>query len=581
MKLRNRYLFPFITLIFACTATSAFAQSELVVEWADADGEVVVNALHDAIANDSIRPGDRVYVLRRGGRYWNQDRIDVDGFHLRIHGETRSEADPAQALVCGPSAIEDCGHAIVQRVHKDDGSITDKMIQTTGSRSHMTIDHIWIMGQTDQGVRSGYQPIQMNANDSRYAFDNVVFDRNDSQHLGISGTNTDLFVTNSKFRNIFGPTQQLEGMGMQFDAGADTVVVENSTFLNIGFTLMMNEAAPINYLRVNNNTFVNIGRTFTSGAIWKEAYVVNNVFINYFWHGEQPSEYEDPNALGDYRGFFDIRSMPPQFGANLDRRIVLANNTFWRDEQFAAMMPDNIRAQPVISDTTAAWFAAFDGMVMQDNYLERTPVLYSYPADIIPAMVANIADLRGGSSAATRYDYDPGRDEACPTCNIWPVPEQFSYDDEDLFTGGVGGMIPVGDLNWFPPGVVEFYYEIQAFYVALVEDLAGERGDLLLEATIEAETGVLENATVAPVEGFTYYEMQTTGFVEWDFEMAAAGAYDLAISTRMAHGTRGNHVSIDGKRFKNQAFPGNGEFVFDVDVLGRDWVEYRITPDSI
>ncbi len=453
------------------------------------------------------------------------------------------------------------------------------MIQTDGSGSHMTIDNVWIMGVSSNGVRTAYQPIQMNASDSRYSYDNVVFDKNNWQHLGNAGANTDLTVTNSTFRNIFGPAQQWEGMGMQFDAGADSVIIENNTFLNIGFTVVKNEAAPVNYLRANHNTFVNVGRNFSSGAIWKEAYITNNAFVNYFWHGEQPSEYEDPNRFDDFAGFIGIGPMPSIFGTDLDRRIVVANNSFWRDDAFAAGMPDDIRAQPVVSDTTLGWFAAFDGMVMENNYTDVRAEVATYPSDVIPGMIQNITELRGGSSTAALYNYDPGRDETCFACNIWPLPEDFSYTTAMLLDAGTDGL-PLGNLNWFPDSKTDFEAN-KADYVAAVEALAGSRIELTVEGSAEADAGALASASVEGVEGFTFYRMESSGFIEWTFDIATAGTYDLSISTRLAFGTKGQHMTIDGQRFKNQAFSGNGEFVWDAGVLGSDWVDYRITPDSI
>ena len=578
MKLSYRLLILTLVLGAVGSASTAYAQSEMVVEWADSNGDVIVNALRDVIANDTLRPDDRVYVLKRGGFYWNEDRIQVEGFHLRIHGQTAEEADPAEAFVCGTNFDEDCGPAIIQRKTRDDGSVDGLMIQTSGSGSHMTFDNVWFMGQTSDGVRTSWQPIRMNANDSQYSFDNVVFDRNNWQHLGNAGANTDLTVTNSLFRNIFGPAQQWEGMGMQFDAGADSVIIENNSFMNLGFTVIKNEAAPINYFRANHNTFINVGRTFSSGSLWKEGYITNNVFVNYFWHGEQPSEYEDPNAIGDFRGFFDVWSMPSQFGTNLDRRIVVANNSFWRDEAFAAGMPDDIRAQPVFSDSTMGWFAAFDGMVMQDNFTDVRAEVATYP-DVVPDMIQNITELRGGSSTAQLYNYDPGRDEGCFECNIWPTPEDFSYETAMLVDAGTDGLA-LGDLNWFPDDKADFEAN-KADYVAAVEALAGARIELTIVASEEADMGTLTSASVQGVEGFTYYRMESSGSIEWTFEIPTAGTYDLAIGTRMAFGTKGQHLTIDGQRFKNQAFPGNGEFVWDGNVLGPDWVEYRITPDSI
>ena len=579
MKLSYRLLILTLMLGAIGSASTAFGQSEIVVEWADSNGDVIVNALRDAIANDDPRPDDRVYVLKRGGLYWNEDRIEVEGFHLRIHGQTADEADPAEAFVCGANFDEDCGPAIIQRKTREDGSVDGLMIQTSGSGSHMTMDNIWMMGQTSDGARTSWQPIRMNASDSRYSFDNVVFDRNNGQHLGIAGVNSDLTIINSVFRNLLSPAQQWEGMSMQFDAGADSVIVENNTFINMGFTTIKNEAAPINYLRANHNTYVNVGRNFSSGAIWKEAYITNNVFINYFWHGEQPSEYEDPNRFDDFAGFINIAAMPSQFGTDLDRRIVVANNSFWRDDAFADGMPDDIRAQPVVNGITSGWFASFDGMVMQNNVTDVMAEVTTYPSDIIPAMIQHITELRGGSSTATLYYYDPGRDESCPECNIWPLPEDFSYETAMLLDAGTDGL-PLGDLNWFPDSKTDFEAN-KAEYVAALESLAGSRTELIIVGSEEADTGTLTSASVQGVDGFTYYRMENSGSIEWTFEIPTAGTYDLSIGTRMAFGTKGQHITIDGQRFKNQAFPDNSEFMWDAGVLGSDWIAYRITPDTV
>ena len=97
----------------------------------------------------------------------------------------------------------------------------------------------------------------------------------------------------------------------------------------------------------------------------------------------------------------------------------------------------------------------------------------------------------------------------------------------------------------------------------------------------EADQATIDGGSIQQVEGFTYYEMQNTGFIEWTFEIANEGAYDLVLGTRLSAGTKGQHLSINGKRFKNQAFPENEDFVFDATLLGMDWANYRISPDKI
>ena len=133
MKYSYSLLFLLLMPGFIVRPSTVQAQDEvLVVEWADENGDVIINALRDAIANDTDRPDNRVYMLKRGGFYWNEDRIQYEGFHLRIIGETAEEADPAEAFVCGPNFDEDCGPAIIQRTRRADQSIDGVMIQNSG-----------------------------------------------------------------------------------------------------------------------------------------------------------------------------------------------------------------------------------------------------------------------------------------------------------------------------------------------------------------------------------------------------------------------------------------------------------------
>ncbi|HLE55843.1 MAG TPA: hypothetical protein VJB15_02040, partial [Rhodothermia bacterium] len=552
---------------------------ELVVEWGDQQGNPIPNALRNAIANDTLRPADRVYKLKRGGFYWNEDRIDYNGYHLRLVGETVDEAGP-EAFVCGDGGDEDCGPAIIQRVAREDLSIDGVMLTNSGNDSDLTVRNVWLMGQDDQGGRSSYEQIALNASDSDFWFDNVIFDKNDWHFLGPNSTGCNMYVTNSVFRNLHGPSQQWEGLGVRFEAGADTVMFENNTFLNIGFTPFQSEAAPMNFFVANHNTFVNIGRSFQAGNIWKEAYVTNNVFLNPFWHGEMPSEYNDPDREDPYTGFFGIGALPARFGTDLDRRIVLANNSYWRDEAFETYGADSIRTQPIVNDTTMGYFNAWDGMVMSGNYVGEMADVASY-SDLqaqFADLISNIVEIRGGSSDATLYPFDPGRDEECFVCNIWPLPEDFSYTNETLRTGGTDGL-PLGDLNWFSDSK-EIYLANREAELAKIVAMAGARVTLNIVSTFEGEVGVLEgDAEVAPAEGFTYYSMDGGGFIQWSFDVPAAGVHSLVVSTHLrGNSDRGQRIIINGNpTIRNNA--GYGESFWSA-TLGdptNEWFESTIT----
>ncbi|MBN1302499.1 MAG: T9SS type A sorting domain-containing protein [Melioribacteraceae bacterium] len=556
MKLFYKFLLTaFVAALFLAPSQQTFAQDELVVEWADpGSGEVVVNALRDAIAADSLRPEGRVYVLQRGGFYWITDRISNQGFHLTIVGETED------AVAAGET---DYGPAIIQRVAREGGDDPDAtMFESTGS---LTLKNVWLMGQSDQGITANYEPIKLLGDGETYTFDNVIFDRNDWHHLGPDGPNNDFHITNCKFRNHFGPTQIWEGLGIRLEVGADTVVIENNTFFNIGFTPFQSEAVPANYLRFNHNTLVNIGRSFSAGSIWKSAYVTNNIVVNGFWQGEDYDQYSDPDREDPYTGFFSIAELPARFGTNYERKIVLANNSYWRDDRFQTYYDSEdpaVRAQPFVNDTTTGYFNTWDNMKMENNYIGERPNLVTYP-DVIDNMVQYIKDLRADPQVipATAWYWDPGRDEECYVCNVWPLPEDFSYTNTTLLTGGTDGL-PLGDLNWFPESM-DTWLTNKVQYVADIENKVAAP-DLEILGAYQAEDATLagETAVEAP-EGFIYFQMDGSGMIEWTFELAAGGQYDINVWTHMRdNAQRGQHTFINGVEIHDAAH-GWGELIYD------------------
>ncbi|MGH7495637.1 MAG: T9SS type A sorting domain-containing protein [bacterium] len=572
MKLK--YGLMFLTLIVGVSlwpAQRVLAQAgdELVVEWELTPGSdtPVVNALRDAIANDTNRPAGRVYVLKRGGFYWITDVIENSNFPLRIVGET--EAAPGQT---------DFGPAIIQRVARPDGSAPDGTMFR--SLDDLTVKNVWLMGQTDQGVLSTYEPIKLLGDSKTYTFDNVIFDRNDWHHLGPDGPNNDFYITNCKFRNIFGPTQIWEGLGVRFEVGADSVVIENNTFFNIGFTPFQSEANPVNYLRFNHNTLVNIGRSFQAGALWKECYVTNNLFVNYFWHGESEAQYSDPNRVDPFTGFFGIGALPARFGTNFDRQIVLANNAHWRDSRFdafdASQVPP-IRPQPFINDTTQGWFDAWDNLVIQNN-LNVNPNLTTYITDaIFNNMTQHITQLYMSPPVvpATRYFWDLGRDEQSFVNSVWPLQENFTYSNTQLQTAGTDGL-PLGDLNWYPTAKQNFETN-KAAYVQAIEDIASApQLQIIRSQEAEAATPGSET-TLVTAQGVLYLHM-SGGSIEWTFNVPTAGLATMIVNTRSTNDTRGQVFLINGTRVRNNT--GFGEIMWHADngnLLTPNFQDYTFT----
>src|SRR5574341_2389334 len=160
------------TIFWPTQQARAQAGDTLVVEWETTPYSdlTIVNALRDAITNDTNRPAGRVYFLKRGGFYWITDRIQNQDFPLNIVGATKA-----------PTGQIDYGPAIIQRVARTGGGGPDGTMFE--SLHNLTVKNVWIMGQTDQGGLATYEPIKLLGDGKDYVFDNVIFDRNDWHHL--------------------------------------------------------------------------------------------------------------------------------------------------------------------------------------------------------------------------------------------------------------------------------------------------------------------------------------------------------------------------------------------------------------
>ena len=554
-----------------------FAQEEILVEWDDGAGGVLVNSLRNTILADTNATGEQnstVYKLRRGGLYHITDPIVNEDFPLTIVGQTFEESGDDT----------DYGPAIIQRVLREDGSNPSaRMFQ---SLDDLTLRNIYLMGQTDEGVHTQYGLMQLDGNDKTYTFDNVTFDRNKWFYAHVRGVNSDFFVTNCMFRNIHAPTQVWAGLAVQFNGAADSVIFENNTFVNLGGALYKAEAAPANYFRFVHNTVINQARNFT-WAIKNRFYVANNIFVNMFWHGESNADFTNPTRVDPYSGIFSIGELPGQFGTNFGREIVLVNNSNWRDPAFddwyanpvapdGTTLADPIAPQPFVNDTTSGWFEHWDNMVMANNYLNENPNLTTpVPDSVKSKMKQHIVDLYNNITSI-RYDWDDNR----PATNIlapWPIPVDFTYSNATLLTGGTDGL-PLGDLNWYPDKK-QMFEDNKAQYIAAIEDMV-DAPELEVSGTIQGEDlNFEEGASEYVVEGETWFEMQGTGSITWDLDIAEAGTYSLVVYSKAPNGTKGNHIKVNGVGLKNKTT--NGEWIFDYVYPAEGWLGTPMTEDSL
>ncbi|MEM8600878.1 MAG: T9SS type A sorting domain-containing protein [Bacteroidota bacterium] len=581
-------------------------QDECLVEWADpVTFAPIINGLRNTIANDENRPAGRVYVLRRGGFYYNTDRLSNEGFDLRVIGQTAEEGAASGENVCG-DGTQDCGPAIIQRFTREDGSVDQRMIESGGDgNSGLVLKNVWIMGVDNNGGTT-YHPININSSNSRFEFDNVVFDRNNWQHVGVPGGGNSFYITNSFFRNISGNSQIFEGRGIRFEAGADTVVFENNTFFNLTSFPFQSEAAPVEYFLFNHNTLVNFGREFSAGTRWKKAYVANNIMVNPYFQGESPDQFQDrldtwvaqgnaPEDIPTFVGVFSVGALNSSEGLEVDRRILLSNNaTFQTNAVTNAQNALSLTGQPLVGDSTQSFFDTFDGMVAQNNVVANPGFASSTTplnGDVDGQINTFLNQWIGGEPTPWAYVYwDPGRppigDALHPVSNVWPPVEDFSYSNSDLQTAGTDGL-PLGDLNWYP-SAKDTYLANRAQFVQDLEDTAGPPvvqpiGQIQLQAE---DATVFDNATVQSFEGFASYVFESSGSVVWTFDVPSNGEYGLNVLTDLrGSGERGQTYLVNGNVLRNTdtfgeyfvcaTGSGNGDCVVFVEPGGFDTLEIR------
>ena len=556
-------------------AHQAYAQpaDTLTVAWADNDGFPIINALRDAILGDTTATGERVsdnrvYKLQRGGFYFLTERIENNGFHLHIVGEpgTAAEAPP-----------------IIMKLNREDGSIDDKLFVGQGD---VTFKHLILNGRSDQG-NLPYEVVRFDAPEARIVIDHVIFEFAQWGIMAVYGKNSDVFVTNSHWRNLVSHAQKWGGRGMSVWTDVDTLYFENNTYYNVGAVPLQVEGGAANFLWFNHNTMVNIGRNLMWGSWWQEAYITNNLIVNGYWHGEDendftPERLDQPSAY--FAGMLGVTPLPSQYGLDIERQIAVVANATFRDQAFDDYynstsgdintdLPDNafgnLRPQPFLNDSTLYYFNTWNNLIFDQHTDGVDPGLASYGQDNFADMIQFITDLRNGEAELTLWYWDPNR--APDNISVaWPLPEDLSYTNMQLQEAGLGGF-PLGDLNWFPADKAAWEGQ-QATLADQIKMLASPAGSSVFVESSEAESAALGgDAAVAEPPDLLYADLRGGGFFEWTFDVAAAGTYDVSIESRALFGEKWQRLFVNGTEVTGAG--GGGEAVHVVDNGPDTWYD--------
>jgi hypothetical protein len=275
------------------------------------------------------------------------------------------------------------------------------------------------------------------------------------------------------------------------------------------------------YLTFNHCTFANTMMYTLESSYWWWLSVTNSVFVNSFLFGDQPSA--DGTNMTPNGGAINVDSVAT-FGFTvpladsttapkaLQRHILFANNSYGYETWYTNFLAHNVvndtaqevnkeHVMPMMSGKTYRNFFGNDSAGHK-----RFPYMNAfnlYPSSVAddtaraavasanPSFVLNPCNIdsikayllgRWITGANVSWAYDPTSDVQ----QVWPMNEDFSYDNSTLKTAATGSL-PLGDLyHWWPTQ-----------YTTWKAQSTSEHA-LLLGWLTDGPTGVKEQSSVVP-----------------------------------------------------------------------------------
>ncbi len=472
-----------IGMLFAALliSISAIGQDVLVVP----PGDGTLNTAIDA------NGGDKIYQLQAGEWYGLTKIIENVDYHLQIIGEAYDDDTMPATLQTGTTA---------------EGLPFVNMFSAKGN---LTIKNVYVMNADINGQTAANCIVQGDSA-SFLKLDNNVFDPCGEASLVImSGGDNDLWFTNNiaaRHGHQIGSNDGhlfIIASGAAF-AGADTVVIENNTFISTGMNWLAAEFAAhvTNFLQINHNTLIHHKSQVDWSILENEYYMTNNLFFDFMTSGYasswQPMPGGDaamPKPMLIYADTIPGEALPT------DRIAYIQYNNMYRSQGFYDLIVElndtaeatgaiTMQLHPLIwdgltdpklgADPAEAFAASREGTLFNHANNVNTDFpnwKYGNTAyDVDPMwnedMIYDLSDslvawqrpatfIHGQGQAADRWPdpvswaqwhWEPDGDVAIN--DTWPLIDA-SYTDPATMTGSVANF-PLGDLNWFPAEMAEW-----------------------------------------------------------------------------------------------------------------------------
>ena len=461
-----------------------------------------IDVLAKMILGDTLSDGrradmNRVYVLMRGERYINSKTITNNGYHLRIAGQP----SPLSGTDPGPAVIQLAPDSL-RYLYND--RVTDLIIDGHGD---LTISNVWFLSWIASGAQL-WEPINEEQDSSHVRIDRCIFEWQEGPAIHMSGRWTNVFLTNSLFRNAIYKDEWWAGRVIYYTSPADTLVEINNTLENVGFGLIQSQGIGLNYYLCDHNTVVNCAKFCWLESYYGKAYIANNLLVNCHFTGERMKDrrFQDPDTLlygqtinidtlktggrritqaeaitrygSDAVQIADDHTLDPTDPRELSRVIVYCNNASYFDttdfypfyrkyNDTISIEAGKILSEPVTNTRTQSMWSWHPHMINHGSVDGVDPGFKQMP-DNMPLILAFLKDMYSPSPRnIVFWGYDPDNLKNPATARNmtviynnsshgnYPTREDFAFSNRTLLGAGLDGY-PVGDLNWFPDKLLKW-----------------------------------------------------------------------------------------------------------------------------
>jgi len=477
-----------LLIIGLIMGSTVLAQDILVVD----PGQGTLNAAIDA------NGGDKIYQLQAGQWYGLDKIIENVDFHLQIIGEDYDDTTMPATLQTGQT-----------------GELAP-FASMFAAKGDITLKNIYFMN-SDLTGQIGRTFLAQSDSASAVVIDNCIIDPlGHWSCIEMTGGDNDLFFTNNQAIRHGHMAGANDGHAFIIavaaaNSGADTVIFENNTFVDMGMNWLSADFAAhvTNLLLINHNTFVRSKSQMDWSIFENEYYLTNNLFFDfqsgaygYHWQPMPGGDASMPKPMLIYADTIAGEVLPSS------RIQYIQYNNLYRDQGFYDLIADmnayaadtlhHVNLHPFIwdgltpayfgADPAEAFAASREGVLFNHannvnsdfpmwkygNYIydvdpefvdpmiydmSDSLVLWARPANFIHALGRSPADWPAISEWA-QWHWDPDGDVAVN--GTWPVFNGV-YTHAATLTGSVANY-PLGDLNWFPEKMAEWEVNKDAIF---------------------------------------------------------------------------------------------------------------------